>query len=232
MRLEQFDTANPAIKALKSNFNFDLDLTKLDKIKTREMLVKFHNVIKESKKKNAHNSQDNPTYLKAIMIAEALSVHYNNFKTAQIILENQEVEKAQTTLAAQDLVDEVQKMVENVNDMLVKQLPALTDSIQSEIGVNEGNAYNQSVGGALTQLNQTLSQTRTALVDALNQLTGMGAGDFGAPAAGGEEMAVTDVAAQAGPGGAEVAGAEVAAGDAVAPEEEPEAGGAVGRARR
>jgi len=234
MRLEQFDGTNTAVKALKANFNFDLDLSKLNKIKTREMLVQFHNMIKESKKKGSHTSHNNPSYLKALMIAEALTTHYKSFSNTKIIVENQEVEKAQVTLAAQELVDQIQKMVEQVNDMLVKELPALTDSIQSEIGVNESQAYSQAAGGALTQLNQTLSQTRLALADALNQLTNLEGGDFSAPTNGGGEMAVTDIAAQSGPGGAEVAGAEVQAPADIpaSPEEPEELGGAVGRAKR
>lgn len=229
MRLEQFDGTNAAVKALKANFNYDLDLSKLNKIKTREMLVQFHNMIKESKKSGIYNSHNNPSYLKALMITEALTTHYKSFQNTKIIVENQEVEKAQVTLAAQELVDEIQKMVEQVNDMLVKELPALTDSIQSEIGVNESQAYNQAASGALTQLNQTLSQTRIALADALNQLTNLEGGDFSAPTSGGD-MAVTDIGAQA--GGAPAANPEMPADVPAAPEEPDELGGAVGRAKR
>jgi len=165
-----------------------------------------------------------------------LSNHYRTFGNTKIIVENEEVEKSQVILAAQDLVDEVQKMVEKVNDMLVKQLPALADSIQSEIGVNEGNAYNEATSGALTQLNSTLSETRTTLANALNQLTGMGGtGDFGSAPAGGEEVAVTDIAAKpAAGGGEEITGAEMTAPAPEMPAEEPEApeGGGVGRAKR
>lgn len=230
MRLEQFDRADNATQALKNNFDFDFDVSKLNKMQTRKMLVKFMSVIEESKKKGSYESHNNASYLKALMIAEALTQHYKSFSNSSIIVENQAVEEATVTLAAQELVDKVQKMVEQCNDMLVKELPALVDSMQSEVGVNEANAYNQAASGALTQLNQTLSQTRSALNEALNQLTGQGAGgEFGAPAGGGEEMAVTDVGGSAAPAApvAEPAAPE-------APIEEPveEPSGAVGRAKR
>ena len=230
MRLEQFDRADNATQALKNNFDFDFDVSKLNKMQTRKMLVKFMSVIEESKKKGSYESHNNASYLKALMIAEALTQHYKSFSNSSIIVENQAVEEATVTLAAQELVDKVQKMVEQCNDMLVKELPALVDSMQSEVGVNEANAYSQAASGALTQLNQTLSQTRSALNEALNQLTGQGAGgEFGAPAGGGEEMAVTDVGASAAPAApvAEPAAPE-------APIEEPveEPSGAVGRAKR
>jgi hypothetical protein len=232
MRLTQLDGSNNAEKALKSNFDFNLDVSKLNKLQTRQMLVKFSNVIKEAKKKGSYDSHKNPSYLKALMIAEALTAHYKNFSNNSIIVENTEVEKSQCILAAQDLVDQVQKMLEQTNNMLVKELPALTDSMQSEIGVAESQAYGQSANESLTQLNQTLSQVRASLNEALNTLTGQGAGDFGASGNGGAEAAVTDVAA----GGT---APDMAAPDATAasaapeapPAEEPE-GGAVGRAKR
>lgn len=234
MRLEQFDRQDTAVKALKNNFDFDLDVSKLNKIQTRKMLVQFMNVIEESKKKASHDSHNNASYLKALMIAEALTQHYKSFTNSTIIVENTEVEKSEVILAAQDLVDQVQKMVEQCNNMLVKELPAITDSIQSEIGVNESNAYSQAASGALTQLNQTLSQTRAALNEALNALTGQGAGgDFAPGGEGGAEMAVTDVAAGAAPAGGEMPAAEPEAAPAepaAEPAEEP--AGAVGRAKR
>lgn len=233
MKLDNFNRKNPAVKALKENFDFNLNLSKLNKAQTREMMVKFDKIIKETKKTKGYDSHRNPSYLKALMIAEALSKHYRSLGNARIIVENTEVEKSQVILAAQDLVDQIQKMVEQVNDMLVKELPALADSIQSEIGVNEGNSYNEAATGALTTLNQTLSETRTALAGALNSLTGMGGGDFGATPAGGDEVAVTDIGAETTPGGGEeIAGAEMTAPEL--PPEEPEVpvGGGVGRARR
>lgn len=234
MRLEQFDRQDTAVKALKNNFDFDLDVSKLNKIQTRKMLVQFMNVIEESKKKASHDSHNNASYLKALMIAEALTQHYKSFTNSTIIVENTEVEKSEVILAAQDLVDQVQKMVEQCNNMLVKELPAITDSIQSEIGVNESNTYGQAASGALTQLNQTLSQTRAALNEALNALTGQGAGgDFAPGGEGGAEMAVTDVAAGAAPAGGEMPAAEPEAAPAepaAEPAEEP--AGAVGRAKR
>lgn len=229
MKLEQFDRTDNAVTALKNNFDFNLDVSKLNKMQTRKMLVQFMNVIEESKKKSSYNSHNNASYLKALMIAEALTQHYKSFNNSSIIVENQAVEQATVTLAAQELVDKVQKMVEQCNDMLVKELPALVDSIQSEVGVNEGNAYNDAVSASLTQLNQALSQTRSTLNEALLQLTGEGSGDFGVAGDGGAEMAVTDVAA-----GSEMPPEAAPAEPAAEPTAEPvaEPAGAVGRAKR
>lgn len=230
MKLNDFDTKNTAAKALKENFDFDFDAKKLDRNTTKSMLTKVRGLINEAKAStDFYKNQTSPSYLKLVFIDQALTNHYKSMKAPKIVVENEEVEKSQVILAAQDMVDSVQKMVEEVNDMLVKELPALTDSIQSEIGANESSAFNGSASGALTSLNQSLSQTRQSLQDALNALTGVGEPLGAAPPAGGEEVAVTDISAT---GAEELPSPDLPASEL--PDEEPEATpvGGVGRAKR
>ena len=165
---------------------------------------------------------------------QALSKHFAeiSLRKPRIVVENEEVEKSQVVLAAQDLVDQVQKMVEEVSDMLVKELPALTDSVQSEIGVNESETFNQQVSEALTSLQAALTQSQTTLKSALNSITGQGGaeafdagGDMGAPAPGGDMGAELDVEEPLPGGGEEEMDIGIEA-----PEEEP-LGGA-GRPKR
>lgn len=234
MKLNDFDSKIAAQKALKAHYDFNLDTSKLDRPTTKKMIEKVYGLIKEAKNSaNFYHNEKNPTYMKLVFMAEALTTHYKTLKAPKIVLENEEVQKSEVILAAQDMINSVQKMIEEVNDMLVKELPALTDSIQSEIGANESAAFNQSASQALTTLNQTLSQSKTELQNAMNQMTGVGAG-FNPQPAGGEEMAVTDIATSQTPGGEE----EIAATDMdvdmpASPEapEEPPVGGA-GRAKR
>lgn len=233
MKLIDLDKTNVAQKALKENFDVSFDASKLTKSQTKAMLIKIAGLIKEAKANpKFHNNTTSPSYLKLVFMGQALTEHYKNFKTARIIVENEEVQKSEVILAAQDMINSVQKMIEEVNDMLVKELPALTDSIQSEIGVNESASFNQSASQALTSLNQALSQSKQGLQDAMNQMTGVGnAAAFGAPAAGGEEMAVTDIATAQTPGG-EVTGAEELDIDLPAEEPDVEPTGGVGREKR
>ncbi len=236
MRLNDLDNKNYAAKALAENFEMDFDVSALDKVKTRAMLSKVHGLIKESRSSaEFYKNSNSPAYLKLVFMAEALTQRYQELNKipTRIVLENEEVEKSQVILAAQDMVDSIQKMYEDVNDMLVKELPALVDSIQSEIGVNESEQFNTQASEALTTLNSTLQQSKTSLQSALGGLTGQGGASFGAdmgadlgagmgaPVPGEEEVDVdTDVSA------------EIPA--PAAPEEEPEVapGAGVGRAKR
>jgi hypothetical protein len=65
-------------------------------------------------------------------------------------------------------------MVEEVSDMLVKELPALTSGVQSEIGVNESETFNQQVTEALTSVQAALTQSKGTMQSALNGITGQG----------------------------------------------------------
>lgn len=175
MRLNDLDKSNTPVKALKENFELDFNVQSLDKSKTRAMLNKVRGLISESKRSPSfHQAQQNPAYLKLVFMEQALTQHMRVAKSPRIVVENEEVEKSQVILAAQDMIDTVQKMYEDINDMLVKELPALVDSIQNEIGANESTAFNDAANQALTTLNASLQEAQTALKGALGGLTGQG----------------------------------------------------------
>lgn len=194
MKITDLDKSNIAIKALKENFSINFDTSGLSKAQTKTMLDKVNSLIQETKlNSNFYKNQTNSYYMKLVFMAQALTEHYLKQKTPKIIVENQEVEKSQVILAAQDMLDSLQKMIEEVNDMLVKELPALTDSIQSEIGVKQSSSFNDAASSALTSLNQCLSQSKSEMQNAMNLITGTGSLEALGSTSGGEEMAVTDV---------------------------------------
>ena len=184
MKLTEFNLKKStlATKALNEQYSVKLDLAKMSLSETRTMLSKVRNLIQESRETN-HN-QTSPSYMKLVFMEQALSHHYGELKalpmySSRIVVENEEVEKSQVVLAAQDMVDSVQKMVEEVSDMLVKELPALTDSVNSEIGTNEGEQFSSQTSEALSTLAAALTQAKTQLQGALNTITGQGgAGAF------------------------------------------------------
>jgi hypothetical protein len=237
MKLTDFDK-NPienATRALKEHYNVPFNVRKMSYAQARDMLTRVRGLMSETKKStNFYESQQNSSYLKLVFMEQALSKHFAeiSLRKPRIVVENEEVEKSQVVLAAQDLVDQVQKMVEEVSDMLVKELPALTDSVQSEIGVNESETFNQQVSEALTSLQAALTQSQATLKSALNSITGQGGAEaFDAGGDMGGDMAGGDMSADIGmeeplPGGGEE---EVDIG-IEAPEEEP-LGGA-GRPKR
>ena len=167
MKLTDFNQKTYASKALQENYNVSLNVTKLSLPDTKNMLKKIRTLATEAKQQSDfYKNQAAPSYMKLVFMEEALVNHFNSLISnpiPQIVVENEEVEKSQVVLAAQDMVDTVQKMIEQVSDMLVKELPALVESIQSEIGVNESEQFNQQATEALTNLQSTLTQSKASM---------------------------------------------------------------------
>ena len=245
MKLNDLGRKNVAQKALKENFGMSFDTSRMDKTSTRNMLVRIRNLIKEAKSApDFYRNQSKPTYMKLVFMEQALASHWSILNTSRprIIIENEEVEKSQVILAAQDMVDSIQKMIEQVNDMLVKELPALVDSIENDIGVNESQQFSQQATTALQSLNQALPQSKEQMKAALSGLTGGGAmnpGAFGAPGAmpgaeAGMPPAMPGAEAGMPPAmpGDEAGSPPVEAPPEEAPEEPEEETAAVGREKR
>jgi len=131
-------------------------------------------------------------------------------RRARRLREASEIQQAQVVLASQDMVDQVQKMSEQVSAMQFKDLPALLDQIRNEVGVDQATQYNADASAALSGLLGNLQGAKQQLEAALGVITGqapqvpgadMGAApdmgaDMGAelPAPGEEEVADLDAA--------------------------------------
>jgi hypothetical protein len=83
-----------------------------------------------------------------------------------------EVQQAQVVLAAQDMVDEVQKMSEQVSAMQFKDLPALVDQIKNQVGPDQATQFNGDASAALSALLQNLQASKQQLDQALGVVTG------------------------------------------------------------
>jgi hypothetical protein len=93
-------------------------------------------------------------------------------KIARRLREASEVQQAQVVLASQDMVDQVQKMSEQISAMQFKDLPALVDQIKNEVGVDQAMQFNTDTTAALAGLLQNLQGAKTQLESALGVVTG------------------------------------------------------------
>jgi hypothetical protein len=132
----------------------------------------------------------------ALVGAVAASAMPKESRIARRRLRESEIQQAQVVLAAQDMVDQIQKMLEQISAMQFKDLPALTDSIKNDMGPDQATAYQSATAAALTQLLQSVQQGKTALEGAQGTLTGQApvvpgeepAADMGMPPEGGDEL--------------------------------------------
>lgn len=106
-------------------------------------------------------------------------------KRQRRLREASEIQQAQVVLASQDMVDQVQKMSEQVSAMQFKDLPALVDQIKNEVGVDQATQFNGDASAALSGLLQNLGGAKQQLEAALGVVTGQ------APQVPGDDMGLT-----------------------------------------
>lgn len=195
MKLTQFTNTRVvnAVRALRENYDINLRLEKLDKKGCQTLLKQVREVMAESKSKPGQAAKINSQqHMKLVFMEQALSgwLKYLNSRVPTIVVENKEVSKSESFLAAQEMANSLQDVVEEISDMLNKELPALVQSIETNIGIKESQAFKQSVTEVLNNLLNSVKESTDNMNTAVNALTGGEMPDMGAPAmpapAGGE----------------------------------------------
>jgi hypothetical protein len=237
MKLNELAVANPtkqAAKVFESYFGDRVTFDTLDQSHALKMLRRVRGLVAEHRRTpEFHRSEQNPAYLKLVVMEQALSARIMELdaqpvaagkpnpqdmamQTAQKRKEiddqikqlqdqirtlqqqrnmpamgmaesrrqvtESEVQQAQVVLAAQDMVDEVQKMSEQVSAMQFKDLPALVDQIKNQVGPDQATQFNGDASAALSALLQNLQASKQQLDQALGVVTGQ------APAIPGDDM--------------------------------------------
>lgn len=119
----------------------------------------------------------------------------NRLRRAYRMLKESQVQQAQITLAAQEMVDKMQSMIEDISELQFKELPALVESIKNDpqLGMDKATQFNSDATTALTGLLQNIQGAKQQMEAALGVVTGQGA-----PSAAGAEFGAelgADVAA-------------------------------------
>ena len=122
-------------------------------------------------KKSASGQTLTPDEQKMVA-GQAMMAAESRLRRAYQFLKESEVQQAQVVLAAQDMVDKMQSMLEDTTEMQFKELPALVDSIRNQIGMEQATQFNTDVTGALQGLVQNLQGAKQQLETALGVVTG------------------------------------------------------------
>ncbi len=130
-------------------------------------------------------------------------------------------DEAELVMASKDMVDRVTSWMEDTAEMQTESMLELADAIRDEMGVQQSDAFVQTVKPALESMYAAMETTRAALTQGVGMLTGEGEApeaemgaepDPEAPAVDDEMEPTVDqeedefAAAEAGAGGAEEAG--------------------------
>jgi hypothetical protein len=191
MRLSEMGakpTTTQMTKVMESRFGFAVDYNNLTLKKAYTMARAISESLDKVKRTHgAHSVEKNPKYMEMFMVRESLHRWMVENKS-QFIAES-EMAKSQAILAAKDMVDSIQDMLEKISKMQNEQLPALLDTIRDQLSTEQAEAYKSAVSPLLQELTQTLGAGRETADSAARGLAGeqvdqpmaMGGMEGGAP---------------------------------------------------
>ena len=94
-----------------------------------------------------------------------------NKLTESVIMESS-VGEAEVVLAAKDMVDRIQDMVETMGKMVNEELPALNETIRDTMTSEQADAFTASATGAINAALENIRETKNALDAATRILAG------------------------------------------------------------
>ena len=216
-------TSTKLNKVMESRFGFAVDYDNLTMPKAFKLATAITESLDSIKRSHGvHQAEKNPKYMEMFMVREG--IHRWMVENQTRFIAESEMAKSEAILAAKDMVDSIQDMLEKISKMQNEQLPALLDTIRDQLGTEQAEGFKGSVNPLLQQLAQTLQQGRETADNAARTLAGEGGVDMGmggadlgaapegemgadlgaAPEMGADEFAGTDAAA----GGEEELGRE------------------------
>jgi hypothetical protein len=106
------------------------------------------------------------------MITAIATQKKESVKKPRRMVKESELQQAQVVLAAQDMIDRIQGMIEDISEMQFKELPALTDSVKNDMGTDQATQFQNSTVAALSQLLTAIQEGKTQMESAQGVLTG------------------------------------------------------------
>ena len=171
-------------KIFESRFGFRVNYSTLTMKKAQSLTKSLTEAITKIRHSpNVHTSEKSANYTELLLVRESLM----NWMAERRRINEGEVGQAEALLAAKDIVDTLQDMIEKAGKVQNEQLPALLDTIRDQIGSAEADGFKSSMSQMLTNLVAQLNTSREQADTSVRALTGgaptpMATG--GAPAVG------------------------------------------------
>jgi hypothetical protein len=154
-------------KYLKENYGYSLDMSSMTADKATAMV--------SATTQKMRLAQDPREYTRLHMIAEGLKLwtpaSIQTELTAPALVkegvDEEGVEQAKVIIAAQEIADELQDMIEDVAEMQVQDLIPLVDAMKSELSPEQADAFSASVDATLGTLLDALKSAKTGVDNAI-----------------------------------------------------------------
>ena len=161
-------------KILSQTFEHDVNLSAMSTDSLNRML-NTTNAKMTAIKEGDLKYWENPQYNKLGLISHQIKEYLNEIapirsdkkvtKKESRLMEA-DLDQAEVLLAAQELVDEMQKMVEGVAEMQVQKLMPIVDAMKEQVGFEIADQYNTAADGALGVLLDAMKTAKNAVEDA------------------------------------------------------------------
>ena len=143
-------------KVLANTFGHNVNISEMSSESLGRMLSATNAKITAIKESKSAYWEDK-TYNKLSLISHSLRTYISEVaptrndgkKMKTKVRESAELEQAEVMLAAQELVDGLQKMVEDLAGMQVQKLMPIVDAMKEQLGFEQAEAYNASAEAAL-----------------------------------------------------------------------------------
>jgi hypothetical protein len=161
MKLTEFTTRNvqmrKVLNILREQYKFTLDTNTLTRTKAKRLSEKATSKMK--------NCSDMNLRIKYRLIAEAATIWHEAI-TSDIAdklsegLDDDAMEEAKVILAAKEISDKIQSMIEDAAKMQVQDLLPIVDAMKSEVGSAEASAFSSAADAALQGLVESLKTAK------------------------------------------------------------------------
>jgi|TARA_B100002003_G_scaffold251556_1_gene295828 hypothetical protein len=156
---------------------------RIDERSSKEQLVNAKKMLVQHKRKLTENVQFNvghtdKHYLKTVIMLEAVDLLLSNAGSivaspVSIIAEQtDEMENAQILLAAQDMVDKLAGMAEDIAELQTKALMPLVDEIKYNVGQQQAQSFNETAKSQLQSALDAIVMVKDAMGDQVLALQG------------------------------------------------------------
>jgi hypothetical protein len=172
MRLSEMHTAvtpQKINKVMESRFGFTIDYDNLTYAKAQRLSKALNENIGAIKRSfGAHTAEKNAKYMELMLVKEGIDRWLNS---EQGLFES-EMGRSEAVLAAKDIVDSVQDMLEKISKIQNEQVPALIDTIRDQIGGEQAEQFKTTISPCLTELYTALSSARETSDTSVRALAG------------------------------------------------------------
>ena len=172
----QFNRIN---RWLNSEFGVSVDNTssKTNLLEAKGKLEVRKNKIASNSKFNEYHGDKN--YVKTMLMLEAVNMLLSSENgsiistpKAMVAEQTDEIENAQILLAAQDMVDKLAGMAEDLAELQTKALMPLVDEIKYNLGQQQAQSFNDTAKGQLQSALDAITSVKDAMGDQVLALQG------------------------------------------------------------